>query len=432
MKVIATSALSRGDDIAVAINAKAYIENEKYNLISFIADGNIDLVVNETSCVIESFKKYITLGKFSYPFSNTGVVAVMVRGRGYKNSFLSKFLSQRYTLYLNNRKISNNYENRIGKTYIISSNYGIKQNILSKVKRYIEKREYLPEDILDLLSKEVEYEDFSAGIVYLSVEVCKDILRNKKFSYCFSDIGMRRTNNEDSCLTAKIEISRNGVRRVYKILIVADGAGGHGHGEVASREALFAVFNYLASEIIGKCNSELDFKEMIINAISNANEHILALRRRMLSNMATTLTMAIVYEDKAYIGHVGDSRAYILDRSEESIKLITRDHKLVEDLVEAGIITREQAKYHPQRNVITSALGMHKPRIDICIEDFRQDQALLLCSDGLTDLVEEYEIAGIMIENKEINKRVKELISLANRRGGKDNITVILYDYYVI
>ena len=69
---------------------------------------------------------------------------------------------------------------------------------------------------------------------------------------------MRRTNNEDSCLTAKIEISRNGVRRVYKILIVADGAGGHGHGEVASREALFAVFNYLASEIIGKCNSELE------------------------------------------------------------------------------------------------------------------------------------------------------------------------------
>lgn len=140
--------------------------------------------------------------------------------------------------------------------------------------------------------------------------------------------------------------------------------------------------------------------------------------------MGTTITMAYISEDKLYIGHVGDSRAYLL-RDNKFIQL-TEDHSLVAEMVKRGSISEEEAECHPQRNIITRAIGTDEKVItDIIVEDIYKDDILLLCTDGLTNMMNDDEIKEILINKMDLQKNCNSLVNKANRLGGIDNVTVI-------
>ncbi len=223
-----------------------------------------------------------------------------------------------------------------------------------------------------------------------------------------TDVGRVRDHNEDSFL----------VDERLGVFAVADGMGGHLGGEVASSTAVEAVRVALASgAAIGA-------------AIESANA---AIRDRAhgdpdIEGMGTTFTAILPLDDaNILIGHVGDSRAYLLRG--ESITRMTRDHSLVENLVQDGIITREQADVHPKRNIITRALGTSE-EVDVDVYTVRvvQGDRLLICSDGLTDMLREPDVARIVSMHAEGTAATGALIDAANLAGGSDNITVILLD----
>jgi len=331
------------------------------------------------------------------------------------------------------------YSNRVGIKELFSfygnvnpGYYILSSRKLDGEKIYLEellKTNASPNSIIEFISKGRQNEsDYAFSIILKKVRMnIKEFSPHMKIFSCKSNLGMVRQNNEDACLISSITVSKNGYRKRYQLLIVADGVGGAQKGEIASREAITSSFINIVSSIV--MNSDIDFRNIIENAIISANQRVLEMRLKMHTNMSTTLTIALIDDKDIYIGHVGDSRAYIF--TPQFYKQLTRDHKLVEDLVERGIITREQAKYHPQRNVITSAIGMQNPRIDINYYPnmFIRGTILLLCSDGLTDLVEETYIGRILCSGLSINKKVNRLIEEANRRGGRDNITIALLQY---
>lgn len=199
--------------------------------------------------------------------------------------------------------------------------------------------------------------------------------------------------------------------------VVADGMGGHNGGETASG---------MAVEIIRK-SMEDNLKAG--SAIEEANKRIYekSLESPSLSGMGTTVVLCTVSDDKnAVVSHVGDSRAYIFSNGE--LKQITTDHSIVQQLIESGTITKEQAKHHPQRNLITRAVGTERDvKIDFNEVELENGDVILICSDGLSSYVDEREIAGII--NDGVNeKTVEKLIDAANNSGGKDNVTVVLIE----
>jgi protein phosphatase len=159
-------------------------------------------------------------------------------------------------------------------------------------------------------------------------------------------------------------------------------------------------------------------------AAEKANAKVRSLRESMKSDAATTLTMALIKGDHAYISHCGDTRSYFV--SEQRADLITEDHKYVAQLVKSGVISPEEARSHPQRNIITSALGMEQPRIDVIDRPLGIDELVLVCSDGLSDLVEDQEIWKCSRYQRYPSNISRVLIDLANRRGGSDNISIAM------
>ncbi|MCC5998954.1 MAG: protein phosphatase 2C domain-containing protein [Thermofilum sp.] len=248
-------------------------------------------------------------------------------------------------------------------------------------------------------------------------------LQDKKGFYSYSNVGKVRKNNEDAALNSTIKIYRNGRLETYYLLAVADGVGGAGYGELASKIAIVTSYNEI---LLGLLERPTDSPEKTVqSAIETANQHVLQEKSKR-GEMGTTLTLALINGNRAFIGHVGDSRAYVIEGNK--LRQITKDHKYVEELVERGVITREQAKHHPQRNIITSALGMPTPRIDI---SSKEAHALLLATDGLVDLVEDEEIEKILREEMKrgltsVNQLSKQLVGEALRKGGYDNVSVSL------
>lgn len=232
-----------------------------------------------------------------------------------------------------------------------------------------------------------------------------------------SHIGKIREVNEDAFYIEQDH---------QRLFIVADGMGGHNAGEIASSTAIESIVEYIRNNW-DDLDSAGDGKiyEMLKAAILNANHKILerSIHDTKCQGMGTTLTLAFVLS-KIYIGHVGDSRAYII--SKEKITQITQDHSLVAELVRNGSITEKEAKSHPQRNIITRALGTDvNTMIDIYSTPFTQGDIVLLCTDGLTNLVEPIEILECMIHSRNIQQGCEHLVELANERGGNDNITVL-------
>lgn len=235
---------------------------------------------------------------------------------------------------------------------------------------------------------------------------------------CLTDMGKAREINEDSC-------SYLNINNVCDLLMVADGMGGHNAGEVASKIAVKSITDYLKANI--KNTDGEAIVEAIQKAIQKANNDIYheSIQNENFSGMGTTVTCAIVKSGVIYIGHVGDSRAYILKGGK--LKKITSDHSLVAELVKNGTITEAEAMHHPQKNIITRALGIEE-QVDIDIEKIpaASEDVFLLCTDGLTNMLEDPEIEGILNNIKSPGAAAKKLIDMANDAGGYDNITVVI------
>ena len=224
-----------------------------------------------------------------------------------------------------------------------------------------------------------------------------------------TDIGKLRKQNEDA---AWFDEAR-------AVFAVADGMGGHLAGEVASRMAIEAV-QRMARE------NERPGIAALREAVACAHETILTHAQDHIecAGMGTTLSVLWLGENYAYIAHVGDSRIYRL--REGSLTQITQDHSLVEELVRAGLITREQARTHQRRNIITRALGTHgENEPDLLVTDVQDGDVFLLCTDGLTGMVPDDEIERTL-RDCGIEAAADRLLALALDAGGRDNVTLIL------
>ncbi len=204
------------------------------------------------------------------------------------------------------------------------------------------------------------------------------------------------------------------------LFVVADGMGGHQAGEVASA---------IAVETILKIDLTSEIKTTLQKALEDANQAILnrAGHNKELSGMGTTVAVLYVGMERAYVIHIGDSRVYYL--SGNNLKQLTSDHSLVNELVKTGEITVEEAKSHPQRNILTRALGSNETlETEVIDIEANKGDKFLLCSDGLTNAVPEALIKERMIREDDPEIIVNQLINSANELGGADNITVILVE----
>lgn len=232
-----------------------------------------------------------------------------------------------------------------------------------------------------------------------------------------TSVGKVRPVNEDAFFVSPPDESGS------LLAIVADGMGGHNAGEVASSEAINVIKDVVLDH-------EHNAKEMLIEAINSANSTVynMSLDKQSLFGMGTTITACVIDKDKVTAAQVGDSRLYLI--RDGMIIQITKDHSLVEMLIENGSITKEDAKHHPQKNVITRAIGTDKEvsadiyEFSICAGDI-----LLLCSDGLVNMVEDEKILSIITRSKKFEETADKLIATAENAGGSDNITVILIKF---
>lgn len=230
-----------------------------------------------------------------------------------------------------------------------------------------------------------------------------------------SDKGMIRTLNEDSC--NYYECSR------FKIYVVADGMGGHNAGEVASKMAIDGVIEFIKDNI-----NLCDEKDILREAINFVNKKIFyySHERDDLNGMGTTITACLLGVEKIYIANVGDSTTFGI--KDNIIEKITKDHSLVQELVDLGTISAKEAVNHPKKNIITRAVGTNENvQVDIFEMEKNQYDLFLLCSDGLTNEVTNEQIISVMLNSESFNEACKNLIEIANKNGGRDNITVLLF-----
>ena len=225
-----------------------------------------------------------------------------------------------------------------------------------------------------------------------------------------SDVGRVRSGNEDAFL----------VDHGRALFAVADGMGGHQAGEIASHTAIETL------------RAEFDADEDIADAITQANRAVYTKAHSNVEweGMGTTLTAVAIVGRLAIVGHVGDSRTYLL--RDGKLRRVTDDHSLVEQLVREGRLTREQAANHPQRSIITRALGVSsKVQVDTNHVHLHDKDRFLLCSDGLTSMVDDDSLAEVLRKNRDPKRAVSRLIDLANHAGGEDNITAVVLDIQI-
>lgn len=235
-----------------------------------------------------------------------------------------------------------------------------------------------------------------------------------------SDVGRIRPVNEDRAVVLP---DVNG----YTLAVVADGMGGHQAGETASQMAIESIQEELRK--LERGNSPSQWEAAILQAIEHANENIyrLAFERQEFHGMGTTVVAAVANKDTLVVGHIGDSRAYLI--SGESISQLTEDHSLVNELVRNGQITADEAHNHPRRNVLTRALGTDfRVQADISSLTWKPGDILLLCSDGLSGLVKRDIILEILGASEDLDRKANRLVEQALEAGGDDNVTVVLIE----
>ncbi|MBQ3407047.1 MAG: Stp1/IreP family PP2C-type Ser/Thr phosphatase [Lachnospiraceae bacterium] len=236
-------------------------------------------------------------------------------------------------------------------------------------------------------------------------------------AFALTDVGQRRKINQD-CVYASVAPVGN----LPNLFIVADGMGGHKAGDFASRFAVNAV-----RESIGTSRETNPIK-LIRDAIELANRGILkeSDEHEEMRGMGTTIVVTTIIDRYAYTANVGDSRLYLLG---DTLKQITKDHSLVEEMVRLGEITEAEARNHPDKNIITRAVGA-TPYVDIDFFDYKVEPGgmILMCSDGLSNMVEDEDIRRILRRTDPIEDKARVLVETANENGGKDNIAVILVE----
>jgi len=236
--------------------------------------------------------------------------------------------------------------------------------------------------------------------------------------YAITDIGRKRELNEDYIYT-----SGQPIGALPNLFIVADGMGGHKAGDYAS---MHTVDRFV--EVIRELGEEHGVQDAINEAVTAANAYIYQRSRENsnLSGMGTTLVLASCIGNEAIVANIGDSRLYLVN---DAMTQITRDHSLVEEMVTLGGIDREMARNHPDKNIITRAVGVkEKVAADFFEVDLTKGDRLLLCSDGLTNMLRDEEIYQIIQNNKELEQAAKALVDAANENGGRDNIAVVLVE----
>lgn len=230
-----------------------------------------------------------------------------------------------------------------------------------------------------------------------------------------SDKGSVRINNQDYLgVLGKDD---------YVVLAVADGLGGHNAGEIASKTAIDKTFDFIKNiNVKSLCEKDL------IKAFTESNKEIFSLSKedKKLEGMGTTLTLSVVNENKIIIAHVGDSSCYFIKNGE--ILKITKDHSLVQELVDLGIISNEQAQVHPQKNVITRALGISdEVEIDTFKFDFKDITHIILCSDGLSNVVDSQIILDMILQH-DISDACELLYKKGIDNGSRDNISIMIFE----
>ena len=237
-------------------------------------------------------------------------------------------------------------------------------------------------------------------------------------AYAKSDVGKLREMNQDYYYIS------NSLDEI-QLYMLADGMGGYNGGEIASRLAIQSAKSYIENNfgniekdkdsIIQLLGSSMEYANMVVYEKSKENKE--------LEGMGTTLEIVLIYNNKAYIGHIGDSRIYRIRKS--FIRKLTQDHSYVQKLVKDGQITQEQAEHHPKKNMLMKALGCNAfVEPDVMVKGFLKDDIIVMSSDGLTNLVNQEEIYNHAKENIEL--ATKELVDMANERGGYDNITLVI------
>lgn len=236
-------------------------------------------------------------------------------------------------------------------------------------------------------------------------------------SYGKTDIGMVRSMNQDS-----IFFSDKSIGNLPNLYIVADGMGGHQAGDYASAHAVSWFVDY-----VKECKY-VNPITILKTGITKVNDMLLekASQNSELKGMGTTFVAAVLLPDKMYVANIGDSRLYVMG---EQPRQITLDHSLVEELIRTGQLERRKVRFHPEKNIITRALGTGNEAIPDFFEIILEEhEKVLLCSDGLTNMVEDDEIRDIIMQKQFIDKICEQLIERANYYGGKDNIGVVVIE----
>lgn len=236
-----------------------------------------------------------------------------------------------------------------------------------------------------------------------------------------SDRGVKRDHNEDAWAGPHPSLSREQLGKKGQLYIVADGVGGHQAGDVASLMAVEIIQQQYYADHSANVVTSLK------TAIQSANDQIVreATARLARRGMSTTVTAAVVRDDQLIVANVGDSRTYLIQNGQA--RQLTDDHSWVEEQVRVGLISRTEAAKHPQRNIITRSLGSdRKLDIDIFEAKLKPGDSILLCSDGLSNLISQQEIGNIVSKGWMAEGAVNELIELAIKRSAPDNVTAVL------
>jgi serine/threonine protein phosphatase PrpC len=245
-----------------------------------------------------------------------------------------------------------------------------------------------------------------------------------------SDVGRVRTHNEDTALVIAATHDGDDALPPFGLFVLADGMGGHQAGEIASslaaRTVAYHIIRRFYLPILVSQMGDTEqpaLNEVLVDAVRAANTAV----AEQVPGGGTTLTCALLIGSRAYIAHVGDSRAYVVTKKE--MDQITHDHSLVDRLVELGQLTSDEAAFHPHKNVLYRAVGQSGVlEVDTYMRTIPQGGRVLLCSDGLWSMVSDLEMADIVTASFSLQAACESLVAAANRAGGRDNITAILVE----
>lgn len=239
-------------------------------------------------------------------------------------------------------------------------------------------------------------------------------------TFSLTDIGRKREVNQDY-----VYVTDKPVGHIPNLFVVADGMGGHKAGDFASKYAVQVLEEHIRN------NSGMGPELIITEAVQEANRKIVEKARENteMEGMGTTLVVGTIIEHTLYFANVGDSRLYLI---RDEIKQLSKDHSLVEEMVRLGGLNEEEAKHHPDKNIITRAIGA-KDDVEVDFFEYRlqKGDVILMCTDGLTNMVDDDEIFRIIKGGRDIVETAMQLVEKANENGGKDNIGIVLVEPFV-